>query len=140
MVWHPYFTWTTGEAPPAPTGPVTVVGAGGGIYYQDQRRRKHKKRLQENVRDWIDEVYAELTAPEAPKAIRKEAAKVVKPLAESRAKVPAASTVDWSELVEQSQRVEQLLALYEKLDADFKRARIEAQIEDEDAVILGLFL
>lgn len=113
------------------------VGAGR-VYYQGGKKRKHRKRIAENVREWIDEAYAEMTSPQAPKEVRVAAAKIVKPVANTKYAVPRASQVDWSALVEEQQKIQQLLSLYEKVDSEYRQMR--AEIEDEDAVIMGLFL
>ena len=64
MLWHPLFSFTAGEA----VAVTATTQPGGGIYYQGGRKRKHVKRITENVREWIDGVYADLTAPSAPPA------------------------------------------------------------------------
>lgn len=117
---------------------TTTRQPGGGVIYDHKYPRKHRKRLTENVREWIDEAYAEMTSPQAPAEVRKQAAEIVKPHADTKKAVPTASSVDWSALAEEARKVEQLLSLYERIDAEYRRHRME--MEDEDAILMGMFL
>ena len=119
-------------------GVTTTTQPGGGIYYQGGRKRKHVKRITENVREWIDGVYADLTAPSAPVEVRKQAAAIVKPHAETKKAIPQVSQVDWSGVAQEARKVRALLDLYAEVDADYRAFR--ARVEDEDAVLTGLFL
>lgn len=138
-----------GAAAPAPVDEAIDVG-GGRVYYQGQRKHKYRKRLGENVRDWVDKLYEDLTAPEMPAAVKQEAAKVVKPHSETpKAQVPAVSSVDWGAISGEARAVNSLLALWEReverqlvaqrmeMEAQAERRRL-AMIEDEDAVLMSL--
>lgn len=130
-------TWSDTWGGAAASAALPDVGVGR-VYYQGGKKRRHKKRLAENVREWIDEAYAEMTAPEAPREIRVAAAQIVKPVAQSKAPIPAASQVDWGALAAEGQMVKELLALYERVETE--KRRLQAEIEDEDAVLMGMFL
>lgn len=119
-------------------GVTTTVRTGGGIVYDHRIRRKKGKGITENVREWIDDVYADLTAPTAPAEVRKQAAAIVKPHADTKKAVPEASQVDWAALAGEARKVRELMDLYARIDADYRAFR--AQIEDEDAVLTGMFL
>lgn len=122
-------SWGVITAQPQPGG----VAGGGGSGYSSIRR----KRVDQSVREWVDELYAELTAPAMPKSVRREAGRIVRPFAESaKAKVPAVSAVDWDALAEEAQKVRALLDLWE-------RTVHEADLGDEEeemAAIMGAML
>lgn len=85
--------------------------------------RKHKK-WTKNL-DWIldrvvSEFYGELTEDDMPAAVKKEAAKIVRPYAQDGQKVP--QKVNWAKLEMDIDRVMQLVELYQK----------HRDIDDED--------
>jgi len=84
-------------------------GGGGGFVIRGKHRTLH-----ETVKDWVDEVYQELTAPEVAPAVQKEAAKIVKPFAHSRKTIPVASNVDWQQLARDHERVNRLIDLWQR--------------------------
>lgn len=116
-----------------PEAPASIGGGGGG----GGSPSFHRKRAGQSVREWVDELYAELTAPEMPKSVKREAGRIVRPFAEAaKAKVPAVSAVDWDALVEEAQKVRALLDLWE-------RTVQEADLGDEEeemAAIMGAML
>ncbi len=106
-----------GSSTPTPT-PTPAVGGGGG----------KGSRLDKRVSKWVDEsakdLYAKLIAKDMPKAVRREAAAVVKPFVteERKAKVPAIETINWQAVWEGERAALQAI--------------LERQIEEEDEMIL----
>lgn len=136
-----------GAAAPAPVDEAIDVG-GGRVYYQGQRKHKYRKRLGENVRDWVDKLYEDLTAPEMPPAVKQAAAKVVKQNSASKASVPSPASIDWGAVAGEARAVNALLALWEQEvekqmraeqeRVEMEKKRIRMMIEDEDAVLMSL--
>lgn len=112
-------------------GPTVNWQAGGSGY--PVRIRRARKRLDQTVAEWVDGLYAEMTAPEAPKDVRLEAARLAKPLSRTpAAKVPAPDTIDWQAFAREAAKVRALLALWER-----EAARRDLE-DEEDEFMVGL--
>lgn len=120
---------TTAATPVEPTPSRGGGGGGGGGFWLS-----HKKRWKYLVDNWVDETLREkyealLEVPEA----KAQAAKVVKPFAETRAKTPQPATIDWAAVEASAQATARLIELYNKYLADQIR---DQMIEAEDEHIL----
>lgn len=120
---------------------VTTPGGGSGypvgpsVYWQNRGKLKKRKLLDENVTEWVEELYAELTAPDIPKIARREAGKVVKEFADTKAKVPQPGMVDWQALSLESRSVQGLIELWRK---QFEDALETRQAEEDEQVVMML--
>lgn len=117
---------------PPPTGSSNGGGGGGGgrIVYPARRGKHAAKLLDEALNRVVAEVmYRDLlTAPEAPIAIR-----IVKPFSQiKRAAIPQPEAIDWNGVEKDVKRLEQLVKLYEQLQA--RRRRIA---EDDEWLMMG---
>lgn len=75
-------------------------------------------------------MYADLTAKEMPKEVRKEAASIVRPFADVRG-VPEPQKVDWAALAEEAAVTLELISLWRK-------EALKREILDDDDDILML--
>lgn len=128
-------------APPTPVAGGSGGGGGGGGYYPSIRRTGganwRKRKWDKEVEKWIDtsvaEKYADLTASGVPKDVRKEAAAIVKPFADTRG-VPKPDAVDWEALAGEARAARDLLALWSR------QVRAREIQDDDEAVLMGDFL
>jgi len=116
--------------------PITKTGgddAPRGIYYQDQKKRKIKKSpIRQLVDDAVDEYYKEIIKG-TTKAIQHKAAKIVKPYAEDKKKIP--EKIDWIDFSEDITRVKELLALYQQ---EIAQEQWKEWIAQDDEIILNI--
>lgn len=113
-------------------GPTVNWQAGGAGY--PVRARRARKRIDQTVAEWVDELYADMVSPEAPKDVRLEAARIAKPLSRTpAAKVPAADSIDWQAFAAEAAKVRALLSLWER-EAE-RKAREQ---EEDDFMMMGL--
>lgn len=141
-MFHPYFQFTNGPTPTPPTPtPGGGGGAGGGGWYPKThaygRANWRKKKWDQQVTAWVDasasEMYADLTASDMPKAVRKEAAALVRPFSESKG-IPNPQVVDWDALAADASAVLELLSLWRR-EADDRDI-----LDDDDDILMSDFL
>ena len=135
---HPYFLFTNGGGTP-PTPPQPGAGGGGGI----SRRHAYgpanwrRKKWSQTVNEWVDstaaEMYADLVAPSMPKEVRKEAAALVKPYADTGG-IPKPAVVDWEALQADADRVLDIIALWNE------EMREREILDDDDDILMSEFL
>ena len=97
-------------------------------------RKRKKKTLREQPNKHLDyildkaiEAYGKIVE-EAPKAVQKEAAKIVRPFTESKAAVPQPESIDFKALERDAEKVAQLLEMYQQ--------QVRAMEDDEDLIML----
>lgn len=103
----------------------------GGSGYPAPHGSWKRKRLGQHVSEWIDELYAELTEPEVPKAVTAKAVAIVKPYVGAGAKaVPQPQVIDWKALERDAEKVSALLALWTD---EMER---QAILDDDDEIVM----
>lgn len=125
-----FLTLLQSQGSPAPPTPSLGGGGGGGGYYP---RRKWAKRLDQIVSEWVDadakEMYREIVA-EAPKEIKAQAAKIVRPYTKATRPIPKPQSVDWEALNAEADRVQALFRLW--------REEIDHQEDEEELIFLTI--
>lgn len=110
---------------PTPPTPAPSTGGGGGWYGPHSYKRK---RLRQNIDQWVDEMYAEIVAADLPKAIKQEAGKIVRPFVdERRQKIPEPEKVDWAALRSEASAIRSLYELW---------VRVMDEEEEEEILFL----
>jgi hypothetical protein len=104
-------------------------GGGAKLYPEDNRERRRE----------IERMYALLSGErlDVPEELAEEAAKkaaeIVKPFAKTKAKKPKPNRVDWTRMAEQTEAVERIITLYDRI-----KQREQAILEEEENTILLL--
>jgi len=106
-----------------------LAGAGYPVYEVPGKKKKRVKRhnIDEVLELAMRELYELATDEDVPLETQEAVAKLVKPFAESKARIPEASTVDWVALERSAATVEKLLALWQ--------AEIDQDNEDEEIIL-----
>lgn len=116
-----------GTLTPPPSPDVGIAApVGHPVYYRVKRRKSLNELIGEIVDLSAREMYEDLTEL-APT----EAAKIVKPYAETKATVPSPAKIDWAALERETARVQALIDLW-------KREAFEQLLREEDEEILLL--
>lgn len=108
----PTLGYLSSSAPPPSTIPMGGAGHPTGIYWGVKKHKKFTKNLDWLLDRVVSEYYDELTGASAPEAIKKQAAKIVKPYAVDRQTIP--ETVNWAAMEQDVDRVIAMLTLYQK--------------------------
>lgn len=128
--------------PPAPVVQAVQLGGRGkrddSLIYRVLRKWDEIEAAQRV--DVAERVYEALTEPEIAEPVRKQAAKIVRPYVETKAKIPPPSAVDWDALEHNIKKLRALIDLWERVRGE-EIARLEAQaILDDDEEIIALEL
>ena len=109
LAFQPAYQQTGGAVP---TIPIGGAGHPTGIWWGVRRHKKFTKNLDWLLDRVVSEFYGELTDPDMPISVQKEAAKIVRPYAQDGLKVP--QSVNWAKMEGDIDRVMLLLELYQK--------------------------
>lgn len=104
---------------------IEEQGLGGGSGYPVYGKYIRPKGIGEFLDVAMSELYEAGTEKDIPKATREQFAKVVKPYAKGKAKIPEVDKVNWKALEQDVERVEQLLALW------------QMYLDDEEVIIMA---
>lgn len=110
----PTLGYLSNDTPPVPPNNIPQGGAGypSSIYWGVRKHKKFTKNLDWLLDRVVSEYYEELTEADRPKAVQKEAAKIVRPYAKDGQKVP--QQVNWQALYADAEAVIKLLELYRR--------------------------
>ena len=110
----PTLGYFSNDTPPPPPNTFPIGGAGhpASIYWGVKKHKRFTKNLNWLMDRVVSEYYGELTEPDVPAKVQKEAAKIVRPYAKDGAKVPQA--VNWQALHKDAEAVIKLLELYQR--------------------------
>lgn len=129
-------SWDRGVTPPTPPQP-SGGGGGGGRHHAYGPANWRRKKWSQTVSEWVDstaaEMYADLVAPSMPKEVRKEAAALVKPYADTGG-IPQPKAVDWEALSSDADRALEIIALWneEMLNREI--------LDDDDDILMNELL
>lgn len=109
----PTLGYLSNDTPP-PTNNIPIGGAGhpASIYWGVKKHKRFTKNLNWLMDRVVSEYYAELTDNDVPKAIKTEAAKIVKPYADDKKDVP--QKVNWAALQKDAEAMIRILELYQR--------------------------
>ena len=118
---------------PVPVAIEDYAGSGYPVYDVGHPGKKKKRIKRHNIDEVLDiamcDIYELATEEGVPIEVQQEAARLVKPYAESKARIPEANTVDWVALERSAATIEKLLALWQE--------ELDQNLEDEDIVLMA---
>jgi len=122
--------WFGATSEPAPLPPQT--GGGGGRWLPKRSNRAERRARAIYISHEPSYYYQQIINSEAPKSVKKEAAAVIRPYVEKRAKIiPRVSSVDWQRLADDIYAVQQLFRIW-------REEVRQREIDEDDEEILML--
>jgi hypothetical protein len=110
----------------------------GGYYIKSKRKKITRYPLDKMMDMVVREVYGELTGETAKKEepeLRKEAAEIVKPYANTKNAIPNENKIDWKKLEKDVETVKQLLTLWHE---QIELTRLEMDMEEEELILASI--